>query len=86
MQFIIVSFFHFNLSDDFKVNLWKKRLKRATSYLHEDVMRLAKNFVCVCGGSYKQSQCSNPDSAEYMNKKDKMFSWTTNNRKDKQPS
>ena len=62
----------------------KKEAKiiRAKSYLHEDVMRLAKNFVSVCGGSHKQSQCSNPDSAEYMNKKAKMFSWTTNNRKD----
>lgn len=53
----------------------KKEAKiiRATSYLHEDVMSLAKNFVRVCGGSYKQSQCSNPDSAEYMNKKAKML-------------
>ena len=54
----------------------KKEAKiiRAKSYLHEDVMRLAKNFVCVCGGSHKQSQCSNPDSAEYTNRKAKMFS------------
>ena len=58
------------------------KIIRDKSYLHEDVMRLAKNFVRVCGGSNKQSQCSNPDSTEYMNKKAKMFSRTTNNRKD----
>ena len=49
------------------------KIIRDKSYLHEDVMCLAKNFVRVCGGSYKQSQCSNPDSTEYMNKKAKCF-------------
>ena len=31
------------------------KIIRDKSYLHEDVMSLAKNFVCVCGGKHTVS-------------------------------